>query len=52
MERNNEDWRCMGQGRIHCLAVLNTVGLYKEVNFLVNWEVLAAQAGLCSTELI
>ena len=40
----------MTQGRIQCLAVLNTVGLQKEKSFLVNWETLAAQAGLCSVE--
>jgi hypothetical protein len=52
MERDNEDWSCMAQGKIQCLAVSNTVGLRKEANFLINWEVLAAQAGLCSAELI
>jgi len=42
----------MAQDGIHCLAVPNTVRLHKEANFLVNWEVLAAQAGLCPVELI
>jgi hypothetical protein len=56
IERDNEDWIYVAEGSTQGLAVVNKVadfqGSIMAANCLLNLEVWAAQAGLCSTELI